>query len=62
VDTTLTHRGIKRWLEATIAILRLWSQKSRQRHALRELDDHQLADIGITRWDAKREAQKWFWR
>jgi uncharacterized protein YjiS (DUF1127 family) len=29
---------------------------------LRDLDEHQLADVGITRWDAEREARKWFWR
>jgi len=33
----------------------------RQRRALRDLDDHQLVDIGITREEALREAQKLFW-
>ena len=33
----------------------------RQRRALRELDDRQLADIGITREQALREANKLFW-
>jgi len=28
---------------------------------LRDLDDHQLVDIGITREEALREAQKLFW-
>jgi uncharacterized protein YjiS (DUF1127 family) len=33
----------------------------RQRRALRQLDDHQLADIGITRAQALRESNKLFW-
>jgi uncharacterized protein YjiS (DUF1127 family) len=33
----------------------------RQRHTLRELDDRQLDDIGITREQALREANKLFW-
>ena len=33
-----------------------------QRHALLELDDRLLADIGLTREDALREARKPFWR
>ena len=37
--------------------LELW----RQRHALRDLDDHLLADIGVTREEASREAKKLFW-
>jgi len=34
---------------------------SKQRRALRELDDHLLADIGISRELAQREAEKPFW-
>lgn len=33
----------------------------RQRRALRQLDDRQLADIGITRAQALRESNKLFW-
>jgi uncharacterized protein YjiS (DUF1127 family) len=33
----------------------------RQRRTLRELDDRQLDDIGITREQALREANKLFW-
>ena len=35
--------------------------RSKQRDDLSELDDGQLADIGLTRREAKREAGKWFW-
>ena len=33
----------------------------RQRRALRDFDDHQLADIGVTREEASFEAKKLFW-
>lgn len=33
----------------------------RQRRALMELDQHQLKDIGLTREQALREANKLFW-
>jgi uncharacterized protein YjiS (DUF1127 family) len=40
--------------------------RSRQRRALREIaesdDRHLLRDIGVTREEAFREADKWFWR
>jgi len=38
------------------------SAKARQRRALAELPDELLADIGLTRAQARREAAKGFWR
>jgi uncharacterized protein YjiS (DUF1127 family) len=38
------------------------SERSRQRQALAELDDHHLKDIGKTRLEANAEAAKPFWR
>jgi len=43
-------------------MLMRWIGRSRQRHALGELDDNQLADIGLSRDEALRESQKPFWR
>jgi uncharacterized protein YjiS (DUF1127 family) len=40
----------------------LWSERWRQREALAELDDDLLRDIGVSRKDARREAQKGFWQ
>jgi uncharacterized protein YjiS (DUF1127 family) len=34
----------------------------RQRQKLLQLDDHLLADIGVSRERALREASKWFWQ
>jgi uncharacterized protein YjiS (DUF1127 family) len=37
-------------------------EKARQRGVLKDLDDRLLADIGVTREQAEREARKPFWR
>lgn len=39
-----------------------WQARAEQRHALAELDDRLLQDIGIDRASAKSEAAKPFWR
>jgi uncharacterized protein YjiS (DUF1127 family) len=39
-----------------------WNERSRQRQALAELDDHLLKDIGISRTAAATEASQPFWR
>jgi uncharacterized protein YjiS (DUF1127 family) len=43
------------------AVLGTWMARARERRALRELNDHLLDDIGITRADARREWDKPFW-
>jgi uncharacterized protein YjiS (DUF1127 family) len=37
-------------------------ERSRQRQALAQLDDHDLKDIGMTRQEADAEAAKPFWK
>ena len=44
-----------------LATLRIWRERARQRRALSKLDDHLLADIGLTRADAERECAQPFW-
>ena len=39
-----------------------WNERSRQRQALAESDDHLLKDIGISRNAAATEASLPFWR
>ena len=39
-----------------------WIARVRQRNALAALDDRHLRDIGITRFDARHECGKPFWR
>ena len=49
---------LPRWLR----VIGGWIERSRQRHALEDLDDWLLKDIGITRSEAGREIAKPFWR
>jgi uncharacterized protein YjiS (DUF1127 family) len=45
--------------------VRIWSARSRERRALRELaelDDYFLKDIGVSRGQVLREAAKPFWQ
>jgi uncharacterized protein YjiS (DUF1127 family) len=49
------------WLRTLL----FWNERSRQRKALGELadlNDYLLKDIGLTRDEALREAEKPFWR
>jgi len=47
-----------RWLRVFDA----WIKRSHQRRELASLDDRQLKDVGITRYEASRESTKPFWR
>ncbi len=40
----------------------VWQERARQRHALAELDERLLKDIGLSRADVAREVSKPFWR
>jgi uncharacterized protein YjiS (DUF1127 family) len=42
--------------------LRRCVERARQRHALAELDDRLLQDVGLTRDDVTSEVEKPFWR
>jgi uncharacterized protein YjiS (DUF1127 family) len=39
-----------------------WNRRWRERAQLRALDDHALADLGLTRGDILREVDKHFWQ
>ena len=45
-----------------IDVLYTWQQRSVDRKGLLAISDHMLADIGISRIDALREAAKPFWK
>lgn len=44
-----------------IAILNEWQVRRRTRAHLASLDDRILRDIGLSRYDAHKEAEKPFW-
>jgi uncharacterized protein YjiS (DUF1127 family) len=50
------------FLRSVPAVIRTWAARSRARRELGELEDHVLADIGISRAEAWLEARKWFWQ
>lgn len=54
--------GIVRAGQHVWRVLGLCFERHRQRDDLAELDDHLLADIGVTRDAAERECAKPFWR
>ena len=39
-----------------------WERRARERRTLGEMSEHMLKDLGISRVDARREAEKPFWR
>jgi len=39
-----------------------WQDRERQRRHLSTLDDHMLADVGLTHSDIESEVRKPFWR
>ena len=53
---TLGQAILSAWLK-----VKAWREVSRQRRELRDLSDHLLKDIGISRADATREADRYFW-
>lgn len=55
-------RALKMALLASLAALVLWQERSRQRTHLAELPERELKDMGMSRSDALREADKAPWR
>ena len=41
--------------------LAVWNRRAQERQALKGLDDRLLKDVGISKYDAKLEADKPFW-
>ena len=39
-----------------------WQDRARERAHLRDLNDHMMKDLGLSRADVDREASKPFWR
>lgn len=56
--TAALHGAIRQ----ALVTLRIWHWRIRTRRQLLTLGDRMLADIGVSRVDASREAAKPFWR
>ncbi len=54
--------GVKFAIVRLFELLIEWQDRERQRHHLRELNDHLLRDMGISRADVEYEASKPFWK
>ena len=54
--------GLRVPAEQTWRLLRLWQHRSRTRHQLRDLDDHTLKDIGLSRCECLIETSRPCWR
>ena len=48
--------------QSAVRLLEIWQERVANRRHLAELDDRLLRDIGLSRYDAMREAAKPFWR
>ena len=58
-DASATLRGA---IRGALSTLRTWRWRARTRRRLLTLNDHLLADIGLSRADAVHEATKPFWQ
>lgn len=48
--------------QTLVRTLRLWRSRIRERHAFPVLDERELRDLRVSRWDVERELAKPFWR
>jgi len=58
----LIAREFNRVPAVIAATVRVWRRRDCARSSLRSMDEHLLRDIGFTPDQARREAQKPFWR
>ena len=54
--------SLRQALSRTLATLREWRRRSRDRAELARFDERMLRDIGVARADVWREINKPFWR
>ena len=54
--------SLRAFLQAASRTLRLWRSRHRERHALTVIDERDLRDLRLSRWEIDRELAKPFWR
>jgi len=52
---------VRRVVAKCVNVIMIWQERAEQRHALGELNEHMLKDIGVSRTDAYKEYRKPFW-
>ena len=52
---------VRRFTVKCLKIIVVWQDRAEQRHALTELNERMLKDIGVSNADAYKEARKPFW-
>lgn len=55
------HRpvNVADWIKRTV---RLWRSRIKERQSFDFVDDRELRELGLSRWDVEREIAKPFWR
>lgn len=61
-NATTLGESTKRAVFAVLATLMTWQARADERQQLASLDNRMLADIGMTRAEARYESSKPFWR
>jgi len=73
IDTNLTGAGsaavkplrafgkVRRIVVKCVQSIVIWQERAEQRHALGELSERMLKDIGVSHSDAYKEMRKPFW-
>ncbi len=56
------HPSVGSLVEAARTGFAAWRARAREREALALMNDRELHDIGLSRWDAQHEVDKPFWR
>lgn len=65
IQTMTAHRPLPPVANAVFALavtVLKWEQRQQTRRALRRLDPHMLADIGLSYDEARLECKKGFWQ
>jgi len=57
-----TARTEPRQRAPVFALLKLWTRRFAERQAMKELEPHRLEDVGVSREQMLREANKPVWR
>jgi uncharacterized protein YjiS (DUF1127 family) len=49
-------------VQSAVHVWHLWRARRRDRQALAQIDERDLSDLGLSRWDIERELNKPFWQ